>query len=88
MPSAQPWYHSQILDIRTDSPDLITSLSTLSSFYGENTPAARKALRSTIEKRGLAINERFLGAAEGVIQVCDWEVSEVSEVRVCGHTQL
>ncbi|MEW5300794.1 MAG: hypothetical protein WDW36_003699 [Sanguina aurantia] len=61
----------KILDIRTDSPDLITSLSTLSSFYGENTPAARKALRSTIEKRGLAINERFLGAAEGVIQALD-----------------
>lgn len=48
---------------------MISSLQTLSSFYTDNTPAARRALRSTIEKRGLAINERFISAAESVIKV-------------------
>lgn len=59
----------QILDIKAEAQDLITSLSTLSTFYEDNTPAARRALRSTIEKRGLQIHETFLSSAEAVIQV-------------------
>ncbi|GLC43979.1 hypothetical protein PLESTB_000216400 [Pleodorina starrii] len=61
----------KVLEIKTDSPELLSSLQTLSSFYGENTPAARRGLRTTIEKRGLAINERFIGAAESVIKALD-----------------
>ncbi|EFJ50082.1 component of oligomeric golgi complex 6 [Volvox carteri f. nagariensis] len=61
----------KVLDIKTDSPELLSSLQTLSSFYTENTPAARRGLRTTIEKRGLAINERFIGAAESVIKALD-----------------
>ena len=37
--------------------------------YPDNTPAARRHLRSTIEQRGLGINEQFLEAAEGVTRV-------------------
>ncbi|GIL61283.1 hypothetical protein Vafri_15679 [Volvox africanus] len=61
----------KVLDIKTDSPELLSSLQTLSSFYNENTQAARRGLRTTIEKRGLAINERFIGAAESVIKALD-----------------
>lgn len=59
----------QILEIKTESQELIAALSTLSSIYPDNTPAARRHLRSTIEERGLGINEQFLAAAEGVTKV-------------------
>lgn len=59
----------QILDIKTETPELIDSLTTLSTFYSDNTPAARRALRSTIEQRGIDINEKFITAAEAVITV-------------------
>lgn len=61
----------KILEIKTETPELLNSLSTLSSFYTENTPAARRSLRTTFEKRGLAINEKFLSAAESVIAALD-----------------
>lgn len=65
----RPLQSTQILDIKTESPEVVNALQTLSEFYDENTPAARRALRSTIERRGLAIHEHFLSAAESVIQV-------------------
>jgi hypothetical protein len=68
-PARGPRRPAQILEIKTESPDLVSALSTLSQFYDDNTPAARRALRSTIEQRGLDINQHFLGAAESVMQV-------------------
>jgi hypothetical protein len=59
----------QILEIKTESPELISALNTLSDFYDDNNPAARRQLRSTIEQKGLDINKQFLAAAEGVIEV-------------------
>jgi hypothetical protein len=59
----------QILEIKTESPDVINALSTLSGIYNDNTPAARRQLRCTIEQRGLQINGQFLQAAEAVMQV-------------------
>lgn len=59
----------KVLETRTDTPDLLASLNTLSSFYSENTPHARRNLRSTIEKRGLSINEEFLAASGSAQQV-------------------
>ncbi|KAF6250612.1 component of oligomeric golgi complex 6 [Scenedesmus sp. NREL 46B-D3] len=61
----------KILDIKTESPDVINALSTLSGIYSDNTPAARRQLRCTIEQRGLHINGRFLQAAEAVMQALD-----------------
>ena len=61
---------NQTLEIRTETPELLGALSTLSTFYDENTPAERRRLRATIERRGLHANEQFLSAAESVIQVC------------------
>jgi hypothetical protein len=59
----------KILDIKTEGQDLVGALSTLSTFYIDNTPAARRALRSTIEKRGLSIHEKFLESADAAIKV-------------------
>ena len=56
-------------ETRTDSPELLTSLDALSSFYSENTPAARRALKSTIENRALALNREFLLASLPAQQV-------------------
>jgi hypothetical protein len=59
----------QILETRTESPELLGALATLSAFYDDNSADARRRLRTTIEQRGLAVNEQFLVAAEAVIQV-------------------
>lgn len=75
---------TQILDIKTESPDLLSALTTLSTFYHDNTPAARRHLRFTIEQRGLDIHGRFLTAAETVIKV----PSTVLPARACHHAYL
>ncbi len=61
----------QILDLRTESQEVLSALSALSTFYGENTPAQRRCLRTTIERRGTALNQEYLAAAESVMQVRD-----------------
>ena len=55
----------KVLETRTDAPEALASLEALSEFYHENTPAARRALRATVEARGLAVNEEFIAAAAG-----------------------
>lgn len=57
-------------ETRTDSPELLASLEALSSFYEENTPAARRGLKSTIEHRALALNHEFLLASLPAQEVC------------------
>jgi len=59
----------QILEIKTESADIVNALNTLSGIYQDNTAAARRQLRNTLEERGLAINEQFLEAAQRVTQV-------------------
>lgn len=46
----------------------------MSDFYEENTPVARRRLRTTIERHGLGINEQFLAAAEAIIRVKTYPV--------------
>ena len=58
----------QILATRTESQEIIGALTTLSTFYEENTPQAQRRLRTTIEQHGLSINEQFLAAAEDIIK--------------------
>ncbi|KAI8473219.1 MAG: component of oligomeric golgi complex 6 [Monoraphidium minutum] len=67
----------KILEIKTESPELISALGTLSGFYDANTPAERRQLRSAVERRGLDINQRFLDAAETVIQSLDCVQSQL-----------
>ena len=59
----------QILATRTESTEILSSLTTLSSFYEDNTPVARRRLRTTIEQHGLSINQQFVTAAGAIIQV-------------------
>jgi transcription termination factor Rho len=59
----------KVLEFRTDSPDLVASLNTLSAFYNENTPQSRRHLRSTIEDRSLHLNHEFLQASHTAQQV-------------------
>lgn len=59
----------KVLETRTDTPDLLASLNTLSSFYTDNSPVARRNLRSTIEIRALDINRDFLLASSTAQQV-------------------
>lgn len=68
----------KVLECRTDSPDVLASLNTLSSFYSENTPQSRRNLRSTIEKRGLATNLEFLEASLAAQEALDRVEDEVS----------
>ena len=57
------------METRTEAPEVVGSLATLSGFYADNSPAARRRLRSTIENQGVAVNEDFLAAAQTVLQV-------------------
>lgn len=63
--------YRQILDTRTDTPDLRACLESLSDLYPENTPAARRGLRSTIDNSGLEAATAFLAGLEGVLGALD-----------------
>ncbi|KAJ4952435.1 hypothetical protein NE237_029267 [Protea cynaroides] len=73
----------KVLESRTDSPDLLASLNTVSTFYTDNTPQARRNLRSTIEKRSLAINHEFLHASKAAQQALDRVEEEVNALADC-----
>ncbi|XP_043691691.1 conserved oligomeric Golgi complex subunit 6 [Telopea speciosissima] len=73
----------KVLESRTDSPDLLASLNTLSTFYIDNTPQARRNLRSTIEKRSLTINHEFLLASKAAQQALDRVEEEVNALADC-----
>uniref|UniRef100_A0A2P2K609 Conserved oligomeric Golgi complex subunit 6 n=1 Tax=Rhizophora mucronata TaxID=61149 RepID=A0A2P2K609_RHIMU len=74
---------NKVLESRTDSPDLVASLSTLSTFYSENTPQARRNLRSTIDNRSLLINRDFLLASLPAQQALDRVEEEVNALADC-----
>nr|ATB19479.1 putative COG7 [Hesperocyparis arizonica] len=73
----------KVLELRTDSPDLLTSLNTLSTFYTNNTQQVRRNLRSTIEKRALAINDEFLAASESAQKALDAVEQEIAGLAEC-----
>ncbi|XP_020581420.1 conserved oligomeric Golgi complex subunit 6 [Phalaenopsis equestris] len=73
----------KVLATRTDSPDLLDSLGTLSTFYTDNTPQARRNLRSSIELRSLSINHHFLLASLPAQQVLDKVEEEVNALAEC-----
>lgn len=58
-----------MLEIRTESPDILESLTALSKLQQQNTVASRRQLRARFEERGVTTVEHFLSAAQGVIQV-------------------
>ncbi|KAL6006021.1 Golgi transport complex subunit 6 [Asimina triloba] len=73
----------KVLESRTDTPDVLASLNTLSTFYTENTQQARRNLRSTIEKRSLSINHEFLLASDAAQQALDRVEEEVNALAEC-----
>ncbi|XVE57295.1 hypothetical protein DITRI_Ditri04bG0080100 [Diplodiscus trichospermus] len=73
----------KVLESRTDSPEVVASLNTLSTFYTENTPQARRNLRSTIEKRSLQINLDFLRASQAAQLALDRVEDEVNSLADC-----
>ncbi|KAI3497575.1 hypothetical protein L1887_40297 [Cichorium endivia] len=73
----------KVLETRTDNPDLLASLNTLSTFYTDNTAPARRNLRSTIEKRSLTINHDFLLASDAAQQALDRVEEEVNSLAEC-----
>ncbi|XP_055820896.1 conserved oligomeric Golgi complex subunit 6 [Solanum dulcamara] len=73
----------KVLETRTDTPDLLASLNTLSEFYTENTPHSRRNLRSTIEKRSLSINDEFLLSSTAAQKSLDQVEEEVNEIVEC-----
>ncbi|KAL4421302.1 hypothetical protein ABPG75_010593 [Micractinium tetrahymenae] len=73
----------KIMETRTEAPEVVGSLATLSGFYEENSTAARRRLRSTIENRGVAVNEEFLAAAQSVIQMLDLVQKDLDSLSSC-----
>ncbi|KAL4197274.1 hypothetical protein AMTRI_Chr04g187470 [Amborella trichopoda] len=73
----------KVLECRTDTPELLDSLNALSTFYVQNNQLARRNLRSTIEKRSLAINEEFLLASEAAQKALDRVEEEVNVLDEC-----
>ena len=59
----------QILDTRTEAPEVLGALNTLSNFYEDNTPAARRQLHATVVRRGLGVNTKFLAGANQLFAV-------------------
>ena len=64
----------KVLDMRMDAPDVLTSLSALSTLCTEDQDLAesRKNLRTSMERRMLSINLEYLQAAESAQQVHAW----------------
>eukprot|EP00965_Chrysotila_dentata_P154897 5118497-Pleurochrysis_carterae.AAC.2 len=64
----------------TQVEGIVTALAALSEWYGENSLAARRGLRSTVEHRGLDLNKRLLDACAS-LQVrhppAGWHVSGI-----------
>jgi hypothetical protein len=74
----------KVLDTRTDAPEVTGSLATLSAFYGANTPAARRHLRSTVEAQGAAAAGDALAAEARVLAALDAVQGDLDAVaRAC-----
>uniref|UniRef100_A0A2N9G1L7 Conserved oligomeric Golgi complex subunit 6 n=1 Tax=Fagus sylvatica TaxID=28930 RepID=A0A2N9G1L7_FAGSY len=72
----------KVLECRTESPNLVSSLKTLSTLYTENTPRSRRNLRYNIETCGLQINLDFLhtsDAAQKALDLVEEQVNALSD---------
>ncbi len=59
----------QVLDIRTESLEVLNSLAALSGVYQDNSTASRRQLKANIEERSINTLEQFLSAAQAVFGV-------------------
>ncbi|CAL5429320.1 unnamed protein product [Camellia sinensis] len=74
---------TKVLETRTDTPDLLSSLNTLSSFYAHNNTHFSRNLQSTIDNRSLSINHEFLLSSNGAQQALDRVEEEVNALAKC-----
>ncbi|GMY05075.1 conserved oligomeric golgi complex subunit 6 [Fagus crenata] len=73
----------KVLECRTESPNLVSSLKTLSTLYTENTPQSRRNLRYNIETCGLQINLDFLHASDAAQKALDLVEEQVNALSDC-----
>lgn len=59
----------KVLSIKTDAPDLLEALGTLSELYDSNTASNRRRLRAIIDRNSVAINLEFLDETKDVVAV-------------------
>lgn len=70
----------QVLETRTDTPDIVAALSSLSEFYHENHPKARQHLRAAIDERSVEINASLLQEAKHVMEDLDLVEEEIARL--------
>ncbi|RKO87918.1 oligomeric Golgi complex subunit 6 [Blyttiomyces helicus] len=73
----------KILGTSLEDPNTQEALEALSEFYAVNSLAARRNLRSDIERRAMSINTRFLDAFEAVNEQLLEIEKEVQSVNRC-----
>lgn len=61
--------HVQVLDIKTESAEVLLSLAALSGSYHVQSSASRRQLKADIEEQGITNFEHFLSVAGVVISV-------------------
>eukprot|EP00894_Picocystis_sp_ML_P000970 jgi/Pico_ML_1/51487/g2512.t1 len=70
----------RVLETRTDTPDIVAALSSLSEFYHENHPKARQHLRAAIDERSVEINASLLQEAKHVMEDLDLVEEEIARL--------
>ena len=73
----------KVLECKTESPNLVFSLKTLSTLYTENTPRSRHNLRYNIETCGLQINLDFLHTSDVAQKASDLVEEQVNALSDC-----
>lgn len=82
-------WHLQVLDIRTESAEVLLSLAALSGSYQAQSSASRRQLKADIEEQGITNYERFLSAADAVIGVrasaciCSFPIAACDVTHCC-----
>ncbi len=73
----------KVMEMKTDSPQMIEAIGALSSFYGRdgNTIEARRSLRSQLETRNLSIAKDFLSTFEVTFNQLKAIESSVTHLR-------
>jgi conserved oligomeric Golgi complex subunit 6 len=77
----------RLMDMRTDSPEMLRALGSLSSFYGSkgNTLEARRSLRADLEQRNIELVKEFIESFSKTaekLDVLDKTVRRVNETCV------
>jgi len=75
----------KVVETRLDAPELAIALQQLSEFYGPNTLENRRNLRSTIERRSVDVNKKFVGCFADVMAKLERVEQHVERLADCSH---